>query len=153
MIGELLTAGRILLDLEETGKELVLERLGETLLRDGIVTDLQGYLADVASREALGTTGVGHGVAIPHAKSSHVAQPGIAMGRTREGVEVGSMDGTKARIFFLIAVPQGEHGEHLKALSNIARLLMHDRFREGLLSASSPEEAHRLIVEMESQLD
>jgi PTS system fructose-specific IIC component len=75
------------------------------------------------------------------------------MGRTQGGVDVGSLDGTTARIFFLIAVPQGDHGEHLKALSSIARLLMHPRFREGLLSASSPEEAYGLICQMEDQLD
>ncbi|MCX7828527.1 MAG: PTS sugar transporter subunit IIA [Thermanaerothrix sp.] len=153
MIGELLTAGRVLLDLRENRKDLILERLGQALRRDGIVTDLKGYLADVADREALGTTGVGHGVAIPHAKSSHVARPGIAMGRTIEGVDVGSLDGTKARIFFLIAVPKEDHGEHLKALSSIARLLMHQRFREGLLSASSSEEAYGLICQMEGELD
>lgn len=153
MIGELLTPGRIVLDLAVDLKDQVLQELGRLLQRDGVVLDLEGYLRDVMAREEQGSTGVGHGFAIPHAKSAYVKRPGMAMARTVNGVGVGSMDGSPARIFFLMAIPDGEHGDHLRVLSRVARLLMHPSFRDGLMGAKTSQEAQALIEEMEAQLD
>ncbi|ACZ19930.1 putative PTS IIA-like nitrogen-regulatory protein PtsN [Thermanaerovibrio acidaminovorans DSM 6589] len=149
MIGELMGPNGIILDLEVREKERVLRTLAEGLRADGAVSDVEEFLAHVAQREAQGTTSVGHGLAIPHAKSSAVVRPALAMGRTREEIQEEALDGTRPRLFFMIAVPQGDDSSHLKVLSSLARLVMHQEVREGLLSAKDPEEVRRIISEAE----
>jgi len=82
------------------------------------------------------------GIAIPHAKSSGVNRPGVAFGRTTEPIDFGD---EKADLIFLIAAPEGEHNLHVTVLSQLARRLVHERFRTALREANSPEEVIELL--------
>jgi len=144
-ITDLLANESILLDLKAETKEAVWETLAHSFQEIGAVHNVAQYLADVAIRESKGTTGVGFGVAIPHAKSEGVTKPALAMARLVKGVDVQSMDDSQADLFFLIAAPI--HGEdiHLRALSKLARLLMHGTFLESLRKAKTQEEVKAAI--------
>jgi len=145
-ITELLANESILLDLELETKEDVWKALAESFQKIGAVHNVEQYLADVALRESKGTTGVGFGVAIPHAKSEGVTRPALAMARLKKTLDVQSMDGSRADLLFLIAAPI--HGEdiHLRALSKLARLLMHGNFLESLRVAKTQEEVKEAIT-------
>ncbi|HEY8910960.1 MAG TPA: fructose PTS transporter subunit IIA [Desulfosporosinus sp.] len=147
---DLLDNESILLDLKAETKEEVWETLAHSFQEIGAVHNVEQYLADVAIRESKGTTGVGFGVAIPHAKSEGVTKPALAMARLVKGVNVQSMDDSQADLFFLIAAPI--HGEdiHLRALSKLARLLMHGTFLESLRKAKTQEDVKAAIEANES---
>jgi len=149
-ITDLLANESILLDLKAETKEEVWATLAHSFQEIGAVHNVEQYLADVAIRESKGTTGVGFGVAIPHAKSEGVTKPALAMARLVKGVDVQSMDDSQADLFFLIAAPI--HGEdiHLRALSKLARLLMHGTFLESLRKAKTQEEVKVAIEANES---
>lgn len=137
-IRELITPDTVTLDLKAGTPEEAMAELGALLVRSGAVTDLDAYLQAVKAREALGTTAVGFGVAIPHGKSSGVRRAAVAFGRSRSTLEWESLDGEPVQMVFLIAAPDGAHDLHLKALSQLARLLMHEEVRQKLLTAESP---------------
>ena len=149
-ITELLANESILLGLKAETKEEVWAALAHSFQGIGAVHDVGQYLADVAVRESKGTTGVGFGVAIPHAKSEGVTRPALAMARLEKAIDVESLDGTQADLFFLIGAPI--HGEdiHLRALSKLARLLIHGSFLESLRKAKSQEEVKAAIEAHES---
>jgi fructose-specific phosphotransferase system IIA component len=137
-IRELITPETITLDLKAGRPEEAMAELGSLLVASGAVTDLETYLEAVKAREAQGTTAVGFGVAIPHGKSSAVSRAAVAFGRSRGALQWESLDGEPVKMVFLIAAPDGAHDLHLKALSQLARLLMHEEVREKLLTAASP---------------
>ena len=149
-ITELLANESIILGLKVETKEEAWETLAHSFQEIGAVHNVAQYLADVAIRETKGTTGVGFGVAIPHAKSEGVTRPALAMARLEKGVDVQSMDDSQADLFFLIAAPI--HGEdiHLRALSKLARLLMHGSFLESLRVAKTQAEVKAAIEVHES---
>ncbi|AFM43012.1 PTS system D-fructose-specific IIA component (F1P-forming), Frc family [Desulfosporosinus acidiphilus SJ4] len=149
-ITELLADESILLDLKAEKKEDVWEALANSLKEIGAVHDVSKYLEDVQAREMKGTTGVGFGVAIPHAKSEGVTRPALAMARLENKVDVHSLDGTQADLFFLIAAPIQGEDIHLRALSKLARLLIHASFLESLRTAKTPEEVKAVIEAQES---
>lgn len=144
-ITELLTDESILLGLKAESKEEVWEALANSFKETGAVHNVAKYLEDVAARERQGTTGVGFGVAIPHAKSEAVTRPALAMARLVNSIDVQSLDGTRADLFFLIAAPI--HGEdiHLRTLSKLARLLIHGSFLESLRTAKTEAEVKEAI--------
>jgi len=150
-ITELLADDSILLGLKAETKEDVWEALAHSFQKIGAVHNVEKYLADVAIRERSGTTGVGFGVAIPHAKSDGVTRPALAMARLEKGIDVQSLDGSQADLFFLIAAPiQGEEDIHLRALSKLARLLIHSSFLESLRTAKNQQEVKAAIEAHES---
>jgi len=144
-IVDLLAKDCIVLDMEAKQIEDVWQVLADRLVQAGAVEDIEQYLQDIKKREQQGTTGVGFGVAIPHAKSAAVKRPALAMARLQEGVDVASLDGTKADLVFLIAAPL--HGEdvHLRALSKLARMLIHESFLASLRTAKTADEVLAVI--------
>ncbi|WP_283164923.1 fructose-specific PTS transporter subunit EIIC [Streptomyces sp. HU2014] len=130
-------------------KEAAIHELAGLLAATGRVTDLDGLVGAVLAREALGTTGLGEEIAIPHAKTDAVAAPVVGFARSEEGVEWGAPDGTKARLIFMIAVPEEMAGdEHLRILAMLSRKLMDPGFRERLLSAGGVGEVMGVLGEV-----
>jgi fructose PTS system EIIBC or EIIC component len=118
-------------------KDAAIREMAELLARSGRVTDVDELVATALRREAQGTTGLGEEIAIPHAKTDAVTAPVVGFARSAEGVEWGAMDGTKARLVFMIAVPEAAAGdEHLRILALLSRKLMDPGFRERLLACS-----------------
>lgn len=144
-ITELLANESILLGLKAETKEEVWEALAHSFQEIGAVHNVAQYLADVAIRETKGTTGVGFGVAIPHAKSEGVTRPALAMARLEKPIDVQSMDGSQADLLFLIAAPIQGEDIHLRALSKLARLLMHGNFLESLRTAKTQADVKAAI--------
>lgn len=114
--------------------------LAQALAADGRVTDRDAFVAAVLAREdETGGTGMGSGVAIPHAKTAAVAQASVAVGRAPAGIDFGSEDGSPADLVFLIAAPEGADDLHVRVLSRLARRLIHESFRTAVREAETPE--------------
>jgi len=131
---DLITADQVILGLESSTREEATRRLGETLVASGRVTDLEGFLADVAAREQQMATGLPGGIGIPHCRSPHVSTPSLAFGRSENGIDWGAEDGP-ATLIFLIAAPEGGGQDHLAILAKLARKLMRAEFKDALRQA------------------
>ncbi|MCC3777739.1 fructose-specific PTS transporter subunit EIIC [Streptomyces sp. UNOB3_S3] len=143
-MSELITAGLVDLDLSAGTKEAAARSLAERMRALGRVTDLEGFLADVAAREAQMPTGLDGGIGIPHCRSAHVTEPTLAFGRASAGIDFGAPDGP-ADLVFLIAAPVGADSDHLTILSALARQLMDAEFTGALRAAESAEAVAALL--------
>ncbi|MCM3812984.1 PTS sugar transporter subunit IIA, partial [Streptomyces sp. DR7-3] len=118
------------------GKDAAIREMAELLAATGKVVDTAELVRAAFAREDQGTTGLGEEIAIPHAKTDAVTAPVVGFARSPEGIEWGAPDGTKARLVFMIAVPEAAAGdEHLRILALLSRKLMGAEFRERLLGA------------------
>ncbi|MGW1878362.1 PTS fructose transporter subunit IIABC [Streptomyces sp. NPDC001975] len=143
-MSDMITADLVDLDLSADTKEAAARALAERMVALGRVTDLEGFLADVAAREAQMPTGLDGGIGIPHCRSAHVTEPTLAFGRSAAGIDFGAADGP-ADLVFLIAAPAGADDAHLAILSSLARQLMNSEFTDALRSAGDAEAAAALI--------
>nr|WP_241826845.1 fructose-specific PTS transporter subunit EIIC [Streptomyces graminilatus] len=143
-MSEMITADLVDLDLSAQTKEAAARALAERMVAKGRVTDLDGFLADVAAREAQMPTGLDGGIGIPHCRSEHVTEPTLAFGRSAAGIDFGAADGP-ADLIFLIAAPAGADDAHLTILSSLARQLMNDEFTAALRSVGDAAGAAALI--------
>ena len=114
-------------------------------------SDKNKVITSTFEREKTMSTGIGHGVAIPHGKSTGVKKICTSLGISKEGIEFDSLDGKPVHIFFLVAAPEGPAAPHIKFLSRISRLLNMEEFRKKLINSKSKEEVIHLISEEESK--
>ncbi|MEK5214724.1 PTS fructose transporter subunit IIABC [Psychrobacillus sp. FSL H8-0487] len=152
-ITQLLTEETIILNLNATSKQQVLEELTGQLEQAGKLVDRQAFLKDILTRENQSTTGIGEGIAIPHAKSVAVDAPAIAFGRSEHGLDYESLDGQPAHLFFMIAATEGANDDHLEALSRLATFLMDEKFRSRILAASSKQQVLQAITDKEMEAE
>ncbi|WP_093765588.1 PTS fructose transporter subunit IIABC [Streptomyces sp. F-7] len=143
-MSDTITADLVDLDLSADTKEAAARALAERMAAQGRVTDLEGFLADVAAREAQMPTGLDGGIGIPHCRSAHVTEPTLAFGRSAAGIDFGAPDGP-ADLVLLIAAPAGADDAHLTLLSALARRLMNTGFTDALRAATDAEHAAALI--------
>ncbi|MER8225659.1 fructose-specific PTS transporter subunit EIIC [Streptomyces sp. NPDC094143] len=143
-MSDMITAELVDLDLSADTKEAAARALAERMVALGRVTDLDGFLADVAAREAQMPTGLDGGIGIPHCRSEHVTEPTLAFGRSTAGIDFGAADGP-ADLIFLIAAPAGADDAHLTILSSLARQLMNSEFTDALRAVGEPAAAAALI--------
>ncbi|MEU6394098.1 fructose-specific PTS transporter subunit EIIC [Streptomyces sp. NPDC046939] len=141
---EMITAELVDLDLSAQTKTEAARSLAQRMVALGRVTDLDGFLADVAAREAQMPTGLDGGIGIPHCRSAHVTEPTLAFGRAAHGIDFGAPDGP-ADLIFLIAAPAGADDAHLTILSALARQLMDEDFKASLRAATDAERTASLI--------
>ena len=144
-ITELLTKETIKLDVQATSKSDVIPELVEVLDKAGKLNDKEEYTRALFAREQQSTTGIGDGIAIPHAKTNAVNYPAIVFGRSKSGVEYEALDGQPSYLFFMIAASEGANNTHLEALSKLSSILMKQEAREQLLSVNSAEEVLAII--------
>lgn len=150
-IVDLLKVESIDLKAKPQNKAAALEHLITLMERGGNIADKEEYKACVLRREEEGSTGIGEGIAIPHAKTSAVKAPGLAAMLVQDGVDFDSLDGEPAKLFFLIAAPDTEDNVHLDVLSHLSMLLMNDDFRSELLKAGSAKEFLSVIDKYENE--
>ncbi|MEU7407816.1 fructose-specific PTS transporter subunit EIIC [Streptomyces sp. NPDC042638] len=143
-MSDMITADLVDLDLSADTKEAAARALAERMVAQGRVTSLEGFLADVAAREAQMPTGLDGGIGIPHCRSAHVTEPTLAFGRSAAGIDFGAADGP-ADLIFLIAAPAGADDAHLTILSSLARQLMNAEFTSALRAVSDADTAAALI--------
>lgn len=150
-ITDLIKQDTIILDLKSTSKSQVIDELVGKLHKAGRLNDKEQYKKAILAREEQSTTGIGEGIAIPHAKTSAVKVPSIAFGRSLNGVDYESLDGQPANLFFMIAASEGAHNDHLETLSRLSTFLMDEKFRENMLKANSKEEILAIIDKKENE--
>ncbi|MGX1983331.1 PTS system D-fructose-specific IIA component (F1P-forming) (Frc family) /PTS system D-fructose-specific IIB component (F1P-forming) (Frc family) /PTS system D-fructose-specific IIC component (F1P-forming) (Frc family) [Thermolongibacillus altinsuensis] len=151
-ITDLLKEETIVLHLKAKTKEEVIDELADVLDRAGKLNDKQMFKQAIFAREAQSTTGIGEGIAIPHAKTKAVRVPAVAFGRSQEGVDYEALDGKPSHLFFMIAAPEGANNTHLEALSRLSTLLMDASFRAKIENASTKEEVIQAIEKKEAEL-
>ncbi|KFN11062.1 PTS fructose transporter subunit IIABC [Bacillus pseudomycoides] len=150
-ITELLKRDTVIMDLTASAKEAVIDELVEKLEKAGRLNSQEEFKEAILQREMQSTTGIGEGIAIPHAKTKAVKQPAICFGRSVSGVNYESLDGQPAHLFFMIAASEGANNTHLETLSRLSTLLMDEGFRKQLLEAKSEEELLHLFDEKENE--
>jgi PTS system fructose-specific IIC component len=149
-ITELLKKESVELNVNVSGKESAIDKLVDLMGKGGRLKDKAVYKEEILKREAHGSTAVGEGIAIPHAKTAAVKEAGLAAIIVPEGVDYEAFDGMPAKLIFMIAAPEGGADLHLEALSRLSTLLMDPDFREDLMNAQSKEEFLKLIDDKES---
>jgi fructose-specific phosphotransferase system IIA component len=149
-VSQLLTEQVIKPDLDVDSRDEVFESLVELLEDQGEVGDATTALEDIRDREEILSTGIGNGVAIPHAKTEAVDSLVAAFGRVPDGVDFKSLDGKPARLIFLLLSPQEEAGLHVRALARISRMLKNAEFREQMNDAEDAEEIVSVIENEET---
>ncbi len=148
-VTDLLKNASIDLNAHVKDKPDAISHLVDLMDKGGNLKNKAQYLKDVQAREASGTTGLGDGIATPHAKSAGVKAPGLAAMTIPEGIDFQSMDGNPARLFFAIAAPDGGNDEHLMILSKLATMVMDPDFKEALIKAKTKEEFLKIIDDKE----
>lgn len=148
-ITELLKKASIELGVKVSNKEEAIDRLVSLMDAGKRLKDTDGYKKGILAREALGSTAIGEGIAIPHAKVEAVKEPGLAAMVVPEGVDYDAFDGSLANLLFMIAAPAEGADVHLEALSRLSTLLMNPGFKEGLMGAADKDEFLRIIDEAE----
>lgn len=150
-ITDLLKRESVELNGSATDKKDALEKMVALMVKQGNIADPEEYKKRVFAREEEGSTGVGEGVAIPHAKTAAVTKPGLAFMRVKDGVEFDSLDGQPAKLFFLIAAPDTKDNVHLDVLSRLSTLLMDPDFIDGLMAVDSVDGLYDLIAKAEKE--
>jgi fructose-specific phosphotransferase system IIA component len=150
LLTELLSIERIRIPLRAQTKDELLEELVNVCADHNDIEDRQDVLRAVREREAVLSTGIGHGVAIPHGKSAAVSELRMAAGRSVEPVDFDALDGEPVSLFFLLVGPESAAGPHIKALSRISRLVRQDEVRQRLNAARTAEEFLQALQEAES---
>ena len=149
-IADLLAKESIDLQAKVGSKAEALEHLVALMAKSGKLADEAEYKRCVLAREEEGSTGIGEGIAIPHAKTNAVKAPGLAAMIVSEGVDFASLDDQPAKLFFLIAAPDTEDNVHLDVLSRLSTLLMDEKFTTALYAAKSPKEFLSIIDKFEA---
>jgi fructose PTS system EIIBC or EIIC component len=137
-------------DLSGTTRDDIIDEMIQKLDGAGLLTSMADFKQAILNRENESTTGIGMNIAIPHGKSDAVKKPSVVFGMKRDGVDWKSLDGTSAKLIFMIAVPKRSEGnEHLKILQMLSRKLMDEGYREELLNVKTKEEAYQLLEKIQ----
>ncbi|NQJ97713.1 PTS transporter subunit EIIA [Streptococcus suis] len=139
-IQDVLRKDVMLLDLQATSKEAVIDEMIASLVDKGYVTDFDVFKTGIMNREAQTTTGLGDGIAMPHAKNAAVKEATVLFAKSNNGVDYASLDGQPTDLFFMIAAPEGANDTHLAALAELSKYLMKAGFVDRLRAATNPEE-------------
>jgi PTS system nitrogen regulatory IIA component len=150
-IQDILSSDLIIEDLQATSKAEVIREFSSLLARSGKVLDAEELAQVLLDRESQCSTGIGDGIAIPHAKSRAIAEMVVAFGRSARGVEFQSLDGKPAHLFFVLVTPDDRPGDHLKTLARISRILRSSVLRQELMRSSARQEIQKLLIDEDSK--
>ena len=140
----------MLLDLQATSKEAVIDEMITSLVDKGVVTDFDTFKTGIMNREAQTTTGLGDGIAMPHSKNAAVKEATVLFAKSNKGVDYESLDGQPTDLFFMIAAPDGANDTHLAALAELSKYLMKPGFADKLRQVTSAEEVIAVFDEAEA---
>lgn len=149
-ISELLPRSAVVLNLQSKEKFAVIDELIRPLVAAGAITEQSEFVSAIVRRENMESTGIGLGVAIPHARTKAVSSIVLAFGRSDSGVDFNSLDGKPSHLIFLIAAPEEQKTEYIMTLARLSKLLRKDEVRIGLNKAGSPDDVVRVIMQHES---
>ena len=146
-IRSLLMKDIMIMDLKATTKSEVIDEMVHNYYEHGIIDDENLYKKDIIKREEEGSTGMGDGIAIPHAHDAAVKKPAVQFARSVAGVDYDSMDGQPAHLFFMIAAPEGGDNTHLQALAALSQVLMNPDVVTALKAADTPDKVQDIFAE------
>ncbi len=149
-LSEILSRDSIAADLTATTKPEVIRELSEAISRSRKASAAELY-AVLMEREALGSTGIGGGIAIPHGKLNAITDVVVGFGRSRKGVDYDSLDNRPVHIFFVLLTSENAAGGHLKVLAHISKLLKLTAFKQELLSADTAEDIYQVILDQDEE--
>ena len=149
-INDILLKELMIMDLQGTTKEGVIDEMIASLSANGIINDVAVYKEGIMKRESQTSTGLGDGIAMPHAKNKAVVKPAVVFAKSAAGVDYASLDGQPANLFFMIAAPEGANNVHLEVLASLSRLLINPDFTASLKKAQTPEEVQGLFAAAEA---
>jgi len=138
-----------IMDLGAEDKEQAIRKIADKLNDGRMIVDKESFIKDVLERESLGSTGIGHSVAIPHARTAAVKKFVIGFGKSKDGIEFDSLDGQRVNIVFLMGSDPKELNLYLRLLAELSKLLMSKSFRESLMKADTASEVIKVINDFE----
>ena len=147
-LADLTRRDAVISPLEAASREAAISALVDVIASSWSPPDREALRVAMAAREAAGSTGLGNGVAIPHARSPRVSTPILALGRTSRSIEFESADGKPVSLVFLLAVPMADPKVHLKVLAALSRLAMDKKLLRRMNRAASPDELYQLLAEV-----
>ncbi|MGL5346846.1 MAG: PTS sugar transporter subunit IIA, partial [Peptostreptococcaceae bacterium] len=150
-ITDLINKKSINLNLSSNNKMSVIDEMVDLVNNSGNLNNKEEYKKAIIAREELSTTGIGEGIAIPHAKTSAVTKACLGAGVSKGGIDYEAFDGSLANLFFMIAAPDGANNTHLEVLSRLSTILMDEEFRNTLINSISEDEFLKLIDMKETE--
>ena len=144
-IKDLLRKELMIMDLKASTKMEAIDEMIEKLKTEGIISDANEFKKLILAREEKSSTGLGEGIAMPHAKTSVVVKPSVLFARSHKGLEYDSLDGEPVHIFFMIAASEGAHDLHIETLAKLTKMLLNDDFTKGLLTCNNSDEIYALV--------
>ena len=150
-IKELMLQDAMIMDLKATDKQGAIDEMVQKMYDVGRITDIKTYKDGILAREAQTSTGLGDGIAMPHAKNKAVKEVTVLFAKSSAGVDYQALDGQPTYLFFMIAAPEGANDTHLQALAALSRLLINPDFVEKLKGATTPEQVQQLFTDAENQ--
>lgn len=150
-VTKLLNQDCMILDLKATNKADAIDEMVQRLYEAGVIQDVASFKEGILKREAQSSTGLGDGIAIPHAKCASVKQATVLFARSKQGLDYEALDGQNTHLFFMIAAPEGANNEHLQALSALSQLLMNPSFVGKLKEVTSKEQVIELFKEEQKE--
>ncbi|MEE6726158.1 fructose-specific PTS transporter subunit EIIC [Pediococcus acidilactici] len=152
-IKDLLKPNLMILDLKADSKESAINEMIDKYVAEGVVTDREKYLKGILDREAESTTGIGDGIAMPHAKTDAVNQAAVLFAKSSQGVDFNALDGQPVHLFFMIAAPEGANNAHLQALAKLSSLLIDPDLVAKLKKTQSADDVIKLFEDAEAKKD
>jgi PTS system fructose-specific IIC component len=148
-ISELLVSDGIIMEVKSNEKITVIKELAQILIDKNIVNNPEGFFSAILKRENLESTGIGQGIAIPHARTTAVKNIALVFGRSQAGVDFSSLDGLPSHLIFLIAAPEDKKTEYIMTLARLSKLLRKNDARNTLLTVQTPQEVKDIIIQYE----
>lgn len=150
-IKDLMIKDAMIMDLQATDKKGAIDEMVQKMYDAGRISDIETYKKGILAREAQTSTGLGDGIAMPHAKNAAVKEATVLFAKSNKGVDYEALDGQPTFLFFMIAAPEGANDTHLQALAALSRLLIDPDFVGKLKEAGTPEEVQELFQTAEQQ--
>ena len=145
-LSDILLPPAVILPLDAADRDTAISKLVDALGLQGDSADRERLKNAILAREAAGSTGIGNGVAIPHARSQRLTRPRLAVGKTSCPVDFKSADGKPVSLIFLLAVPEVAPQSHLRVLASLSRIALDKKFLRGLIKSSSAQELFELVA-------
>jgi len=149
-ISEYLSADCCVMSLKSEHKDDVIREIAAVMAKTGKIKDQRGFSEAILEREALGSTGIGHNVAIPHSRTDTVDGFIIGFGRAQNGIDFNALDGEKVNLVFLMGANPSELNLYLRLLAELSKLLMQESFRRALVTAVTPQDVTEIFKKFES---
>ncbi len=152
-IKDILAPESMIMSLKATNKEDAVKEMADLEVKTGIVNDEDEFIKSIWARENESTTGIGEGIAMPHARNKTINKARVLFAKSEKGIDYNSLDGQPVHLFFMITAPDGADNTHLEALAKLSGLLIDPDLVNALKKAQTPEEVIQLFEDAEKQKD